>query len=183
MLPFYREVEAPEVGEVRGVVRSFHHAQVVQFPPDYVDLMGVRGFLISDFVYLGTQVFGVFSADIGFAAHRQTRDLLSGAAFLEPRFPWVYGVMAFLYNTLQLFHELSASLVHVVVAAEGDVIGIAGVGKVESSGQSGEPAVESHGADVGQHGRGRSPLWYHVTDMLAIKVRIGAYGSDVPRNQ
>ena len=77
MFPFYRDIEAFEVGEVGRVGCTFYHAEVVELPSRHIDFVSSRRFGVLDFVNLRPQVLDVSAADVGLAANGQPGDLLT----------------------------------------------------------------------------------------------------------
>ena len=75
-----------------------------------------------DSVNLCTEVLEVSAADVGLGAYGQACDLLMGTAFLQAGLVGVDGEMAFRDNATQFLPELAIGLIHIVVAAEGDVV-------------------------------------------------------------
>ena len=178
MFPFHRHVEPLEVGEIGGVGGAFHHAEEVEFAANDVDFVNAGGRMVFDFVNLRPEVFEVSAADVGLGAYSQTGDFLTGTAFLQAGLVGVDGEMAFRDDALQFLPELAIGLIHIVVAAEGDVVSIARVGEVEPSGKACQTAVERHGADVGDDGRGRGALRHNVLNTVIHDGREGADGGD-----
>lgn len=171
-------VELDEQFVKSGVFLPLDHGEEVELPLCDVYLMGTRIQFATDSVDLGAKPLDVASADIGDAVDGKSRDFLPFSLLREPGLRLIDGEPVPSNDIPQLLHERFIVMIDMVVAAEGDVIGIAGVGEMESPCQSVQLPVQPHGADIGEDRGGRRSLREDIDDTAVLFHRVGAQRGD-----
>ena len=86
----------------------------------------------------------IFSAYIDFAVHDEPCNFLPLSPPLETEFFLIQGKSLICDNPTEFLHERLAFQKHIVVAAEGYVVSISGIGHLETLCQSSQPLVEAN---------------------------------------
>lgn len=131
MFVFDGLVQAVEQFVQGRILPAFDHGEEIELALGDMNVMGIRILFTADPVNLGTETLDIAPADIGMAVDGKSGDLLSVSLLTEPGLGFVDGEAAAGDDGSELLHELSILMIDMMVAAEGDVIGIARIGEME----------------------------------------------------